>query len=129
MIEAAAIAIDNLANVYVTGKGGSGSDTDYLTIKYGQGPHLRLLRRQLQAPRQQPQGQRHQRHPNCNGDRFSESNRLQLHPRHQVPMSGPTATATPTATPTPMQTCCQYVTSSGTGTIVPGTNRHRQPLR
>jgi hypothetical protein len=31
-----------------------------------------------------------------------------------------TPTSTPTATATPVQTCCKYITSSGTGTIVPG---------
>jgi hypothetical protein len=32
-----------------------------------------------------------------------------------------TPTATPTATATPVQTCCQHLTTTGTGMIVPGT--------
>ena len=83
---------------------------------------LRLRRQQLQAPRQLRQGQRHHRQPQLQRRPLLPLQPPQLHPQPPPVLMSRTQPPPlpPTATPTPMQTCCQYVTSSGTGTIVPG---------
>jgi hypothetical protein len=120
--EAAAIAVDNLANVYVTGTGRSGNDTDYLTIKYGQGPTPTPTPTATASPTPTPTGTST---PTTTPTATATASPTPTATASPTPSTGPdvpdpTATATATATPTAMQTCCQYVTSSGTGTIVPG---------
>ena len=120
--EAAAIAVDNLANVYVTGKGRSGNDSDYLTIKYGQGPTPTPTPTATASPTPTPTGTST---PTTTPTATATASPTPTATASPTPSTGPdvpdpTATATATATPTPMQTCCQYVTSSGTGAIVPG---------
>ena len=120
--EAAAIAVDNLANVYVTGKGRSGNDTDYLTIKYGQGPTPTPTPTATASPTPTPTGTST---PTTTPTATATASPTPTATASPTPSTGPdvpdpTATATATPTPTPMQTCCQYVTSSGTGAIVPG---------
>ena len=120
--EAAAIAVDNLANVYVTGTGRSGKDTDYLTIKYGQGPTPTPTPTATASPTPSATGTAT---PSTTPTATATASPTPTATASPTPSTGPdvpnpTATATATPTPTPMQTCCQYVTSSGTGTIVPG---------
>jgi len=121
--EAAAIAVDNLANVYVTGKGRSGSDSDYVTIKYGQGPTPTPTPTATASPTPSATGTAT---PSTTPTATATASPTPTATASPTASTGPdvpdpTATATATPTPTPMQTCCQYVTSSGTGTIVPGT--------
>ena len=121
--EAAAMAVDNLANVYVTGKGRSGSDSDYLTIKYGQGPSPTPTPTATASPTPTPTGTST---PTTTPTATATASPTPTATASPTPSTAPevpdpTATATATPTPTPMQTCCQYVTSSGTGTIVSGT--------
>src|SRR3954468_12013764 len=120
--EAAAIAVDNQANIYVTGKGTSGNDTDYLTIKYGQGPTPTPTPTATGSPTPTPTGTST---PTTTPTATATASPTPTPTAQPTASTGPdvpdpTATATATATPTPMQTCCQYVTSSGTGAIVPG---------
>jgi Beta-propeller repeat len=99
-----AIAVDKLGNVYVTGSSGG----DFATVKYTQGPP-----------------------PTPTPARTAEANRpLRAGATVTAPSTPtPTATAskpfgtpssTPSPTPTP-QTCCQHITTTGSGAIVPGT--------
>jgi Beta-propeller repeat len=120
--EAVAIAVDNLANVYVTGKGTSGNDTDYLTIKYGQGPTPTPTPTATASPTPTPTGTST---PTTTPTATATASPTPTATASPTASTGPdvpdpTATATATATPTPFQTCCQYVTSTGTGNIVPG---------
>src|SRR6478752_4176059 len=87
--EAAAIAVDNLANIYVTGKGRTASDSDYLTIKYGQGPTPTPTPTATASPTPTPTG-----------------------------TSTPTTTPTPTPTASPTPTVTASPTAS-TGPDVP----------
>jgi hypothetical protein len=119
---AAAIAIDNLGNVYVTGTSGSGSDTDYLTIKYGQGPTPTPTPTATASPTPTPTATAT---PSTTATATATASPTPTATASPTASSGPdvpdpTPTATPTATVTPVQTCCQYVTSRGSGTIVPG---------
>jgi Beta-propeller repeat len=120
--EAAAIAVDNLANVYVTGKGRTASDSDYLTIKYGQGPTPTPTPTATASPTPTPTGTST---PTTTPTPTPTASPTPTATASPTPSSGPdvpdpSPTSTPTPTPTPMQTCCQYVTSSGTGAMVPG---------
>jgi hypothetical protein len=120
--EAAAITVDSLANVYVTGKGRSGNDTDYLTIKYGQGPTPTPTPTATASPTPTATGTAT---PSTTPTATATASPTPTATASPTASTGPdvpdpTATATATATPTPMQTCCQYVTSSGTGAIAPG---------
>ena len=120
--EAAAIAVDNLANVYVTGTGTSGNDTDYVTIKYGQGPTPTPTPTATASPTPTPTGTST---PTTTPTATATASPTPTATASPTPSTGPdvpdpTATATATPTATPVQTCCQYVTSSGTGTIVSG---------
>ena len=111
--QAAAIAVDNLGNVYVTGQGGSGSDSDYLTIKYGQGPTPTPTATATASPT-----------PTATATATATATGTpSATPTPSEPPCPPCGTPTPTPTPTatPVQTCCQYITSNGSGTIVPGT--------
>ena len=116
---AAAMAIDTLGNVYVTGMSGSGSDSDFLTIKYGQGPTPTPTPTATLSPTPTATGTATPTNTPTPTATASPSPTATATPTPSDP--GGTPTSTPTATPTPMQACCQYVTSSGTGTIVPGT--------
>src|SRR3954465_7004416 len=96
----------------------------------GRGFRLHLPRPQLQALRRHPQARRHRRRPQLQRQPLLPPPPATPSPPPPATASppastgpdvpDPTAPATATATPTPMQTCCQYVTSSGTGTIAPG---------
>ena len=115
---AAAMAIDGLDNIYVTGISGSGVDADFLTIKYGQGPMPTPTATATASPTPTATGTAKPTNTPTATPTASPSPTATATPTPSDP--GGTPTSTPTATPTPMQTCCQYVTSSGTGTIVPG---------
>jgi len=115
---AAAMAIDTLGNVYVTGMSGSGSDSDFLTIKYGQGPTPTPTPTATLSPTPTATGTATPTNTPTATATASPSPTPTATPTPSDPGGSPTST--PTATPTPMQTCCQYVTSSGTGTIMPG---------
>ena len=120
---AAAMAIDSLGNVYVTGISGSGSDSDFLTVKYGQGPAPTPTPTATLSPTPTATGTATPTDTPTATATASPSPTPTATPTPSDP--GGTPTATPTATPTPMQTCCQYITSSGTGSIVLGADRHR----
>jgi len=115
---AAAMAIDTLGNVYVTGMSDSGSDSDFLTIKYGQGPTPTPTPTATLSPTPTATGTATPTNTPTATATASPSPTPTATPTPSDPGGSPTST--PTATPTPMQTCCQYVTSSGTGTIMPG---------
>jgi hypothetical protein len=115
---AAAMAIDGLDNIYVTGISGSGVDGDFLTIKYGQGPMPTPTATATASPTPTATGTSTPTNTPTPTPTGSPSPTATATPTPSE--FGGTPTSTPTPTPTPMQTCCQYVTSSGTGTIVPG---------
>ncbi len=115
---AAAMAIDGLDNIYVTGISGSGVDADFLTIKYAQGPMPTPTATATASPTPTATGTATPTNTPTATPTASPSPTATATPTPSDP--GGTPTSTPTATPTPMQTCCQYVTSSGTGTIVSG---------
>jgi hypothetical protein len=115
---AAAIAIDGLDNIYVTGISGSGVDGDFLTIKYGQGPMPTPTATATASPTPTATGTATPTNTPTPTPTGSPSPTATATPTPSE--FGGTPTSTPTPTPTPMQTCCQYVTSNGTGTIVPG---------
>lgn len=104
--EAVAIAVDKPGNVYVTGTSGG----DFATIKYGQGVPP--------TPSVTPTGT-----PTPTSTPISTPTPSVTPgtPTPTPPKPPNTPTATPTATPTPVKVCGQYVTSSETGTIAPGT--------
>jgi hypothetical protein len=115
---AEAMAIDTLDNVYVTGISGSGSGYDFLTIKYGQGPVPTPTPTATSSPTPTATGTATPTNtptPTPTGSPCPTATATPTPSEH-----GGTPTSTPTATPTPMQTCCQYITSSGTGSIVSG---------
>ena len=117
--EAAAIGVDNLGNVYVTGKGRSDTDTDYLTIKYGQGPLPTPTATATASPTPTATGTAT---PTTTPTATATASPTPTPTATPTPSDpGGTPTSTPTPTPTPFQTCCQYLTTSGTGSIVPGT--------
>ena len=115
---AEAMAIDTLDNVYVTGMSGSGSGYDFLTIKYGQGPMPTPTATATASPTPTATGTATPTNTPTPTPTGSPCPTATATPTPSDP--GGTPTSTPTPTPTPMQTCCQYVTSSGTGTIFPG---------
>ena len=115
---AEAMAIDTLDNVYVTGISGSGSGSDFLTIKYGQGPTPTPTATATASPTPTATGTA----TPTNTPTPTATGTPTPTPTATATPSDPggTPTSTPTATPTPLQTCCQYITSTGTGMIVPG---------
>ena len=119
---AEAMAIDALDNIYVTGMSGPGSNYDFLTIKYGQGPMPTPTATATASPTPTATGTATPTNtptPTPTGSPCPTATASPTPSEPPCPPCGtPTATATPT--PTPMQTCCQYITSSGTGMIVPG---------
>jgi hypothetical protein len=115
---AAAMAIDSLANVYVTGMSGSGSNYDYLTIKYGQGPTPTPTATATASPTPTATGTATPMNTPTPTATGSPTPTPTATPTPSDPGGSPTAT--PTATPTPLQTCCQYITSSGSGRVVSG---------
>jgi uncharacterized delta-60 repeat protein len=103
---AVAIAVDMIGNVYVTGT----SNGDFLTIKYGQGASPTPTSTPTPTPTPTP----------------TLTPTPSTTPGTPTPTVGecspsPCFTPTPTSTPTPFQTCCQHITTTGPGTIVPGT--------
>ena len=96
----------------------SGSNYDYLTIKYGQGPTPTPTPTATLSPTPTATGTATPTNTPTATATASPSPTATATPTPSDP--GGTPTSTPTPTPTPMQSCCQYVTSSGTGTIVPG---------
>jgi hypothetical protein len=100
--QAVAIAVDRSGNVYVTGT----SNGDYITIKYGQGTPPPPTATPTPTPTPIPT--------------FTPTPSATpiLSPTPTPPC--PCETPTPPPTPTP-NICCQHLTTSGTGTIVPGT--------
>jgi len=104
--EAVAIAVDKLGDVYVTGTSGG----DFATIKYGQGapPTPSVTPTGTPTPTSTPVP--------------TPTPSVTPSTPTPTPSEPPnTPTPTPTATSTPVKICSQYVTSSETGTIVPGT--------
>jgi Beta-propeller repeat len=115
---AEAMAIDTLGSIYVTGMSGSGGDSDFLTIKYGQSSTPTPTPTATLSPTPTATGTATPTNTPTATATASPTPTPTATPTPSDP--GGTPTSTPTATPTPMQTCCQYVTSSGTGTIVAG---------
>ena len=115
---AAAMAIDGLDNIYVTGISGSGNDADFLTIKYGQGPMPTPTATATASPTPTATGTATPTNTPTATATASPSPTPTATPTPSEPGGSPTPS--PTATPTPMQTCCQYVTSTGNGSIIPG---------
>jgi hypothetical protein len=99
--EAVAIAVDEAGYVYITGT----SDGDFVTIKYGEGASPTPTVTTTPTPT-----------PTPTATPFPTPGT----PTPTVPSPPNTPTPTPTATPTPFQTCCQHLTITGTGTIMPG---------
>ena len=112
--EAEAIALDQLGSVYVTGIG----NNDYVTIKHGQGPTPTPTPTATLSPTPTATGTATPTNTPTATATASPSPTPTATPTPSDPGGSPTSTPTPT--PTPVQTCCQYVTSSGTGTIMPG---------
>ena len=101
--QAVAIAVDKSGNVYVTGT----SNGDLVTIKYGQGvpPTPTVTPTPTPTPTITP----------------TPSATPTLTPT-PTPSETPCPCETPTPTPTPTPNiCCQYLTTSRTGAILPGT--------
>jgi hypothetical protein len=116
--EAEAIALDQLGSVYVTGIG----DNDYVTIKYGQGPTPTPTPTATASPTPTPTGTSTPTTTPTATATASPTPTATASPTPSTVPGAPVATATATATPTatPVQTCCQYLPTSGTGTITPG---------
>lgn len=116
--EAAAMAVDKMANVYVTGSGRSGSDVDYLTIKYGQGSTPTPTATATASPTPTATGTATPMNSPTATATASPTPTPTATPTPSEPGGSPTSTPTPT--PTPLQTCCEYITNTAAGAIVPG---------